>query len=112
MWRTVDIGDGKPRHRFWCGACGLDWTAPISGLADRIASGSRARAPISTFCECGRPIRVLAFGGTLQIDDEPLRHEEITAPASKRGRGAAAFAPPPRGRPVAPAPPAAATTAG
>jgi hypothetical protein len=73
VWRTVDVGRGKPVYRFWCGVCGQDWTAAVSTLADYIATGHGHRDPISAYCECGSRIRVMAFGGTLQIDDQPLR---------------------------------------
>jgi hypothetical protein len=63
-------------YRFWCGVCGQDWTDPVAALADHIASGQGHRDPISAYCECGSRIRVMAFGGTLQIDDEPLRFAE------------------------------------
>ena len=79
MWRTVDVGGGKPRYRFWCGVCGRDWTAPVGALAERIGKGNGRPAPVSAYCECGTLVRVMAFGGTLQVDDNPLRFEEVVA---------------------------------
>ena len=76
MWRTVDVGDGKPLHRFWCGVCGRDWTPQVRRLADGISRGGARHAPVSAYCECGTLVRVMAFGGTLQVDDHPLRFEE------------------------------------
>jgi hypothetical protein len=81
LWRTVDVGRGKPDYRFWCGVCGQDWTAAVSALADHIATGQGHPEPISSYCECGSRIRVMAFGGTLQVDDQPLRVAELGGPA-------------------------------
>jgi len=76
VWRTVDVGDGKPEHRFWCGVCGRDWTPQVRRLADGISRGGGRPAPVSAYCECGTLVRVMAFGGTLQVDDHPLRFAE------------------------------------
>ncbi|HZS14551.1 MAG TPA: hypothetical protein VFC09_08150 [Candidatus Dormibacteraeota bacterium] len=84
MWRTVDVGDGKPAYRFWCGICGRDWTPQVRRVADRISAAGGRPAPVSTYCECGTMVRVMAFGGTLQVDDQPLRFAEETAPFTRR----------------------------
>jgi len=76
VWRTVDVGTGKSIPRFWCGVCGRDWTPPIRRLAERIRRGVGRPEPVTAYCECGTQVRVMAFAGTLQVDDNPLRFEE------------------------------------
>jgi len=76
VWRTMDVGRGKPGYRVWCDACGQDWTQPIATVAARVADGLGRPGPVSTYCECGSAIRVIPFGGTLQVDD-PLRFAEL-----------------------------------
>jgi hypothetical protein len=77
VWRTVDVGPGRPDFRFWCGVCGRDWTAPVRTVSDRIPRGGGRPDPVATYYECGTLVRVMAFGGTLQVDDNPLRFEEL-----------------------------------
>ncbi len=79
VWRTVDVGDGKPHYRFWCGVCGRDWTAQVRPIAERLGRGGGRPEPVTAYCECGTLVRVMAFGGTLQVDDHPLRFEELGA---------------------------------
>jgi len=76
VWRTMDVGRGKPGYRVWCGSCGQDWSQPIATLATRVAGGVGRPGPVSAYCECGSAIRVVPFDGTLQVDD-PLRFAEV-----------------------------------
>jgi len=76
VWQTMDVGRGKPGYRVWCGTCGQDWTQPIATVAARVAGGVGRPDPVSTYCECGSAIRVIPFGGTLQVDD-PLQFAEV-----------------------------------
>jgi hypothetical protein len=78
VWRTVDVGTDRPTFRFWCGVCGRDWSLPVNRVADRITRAGGRPDPVSAYCECGTLVRVMAFGGTLQVDDNPLRFEERT----------------------------------
>lgn len=73
-WQTLDVGRGKPAYRVWCGVCGHDWSERIAAIGERVASGAGRAHPVSAFCECGSAIRVMPFGGTLQLD-APLRFE-------------------------------------
>jgi len=76
VWRTMDVGRGKPRYRVWCGSCGRDWTGPVATVAAGVAGGGRRPGSVSAHCECGSAIHVIPFDGTLQLDD-PLRFAEI-----------------------------------
>ena len=76
VWRTMDVGRGKPAIRVWCVACGQDWSERIATIAARVAGGGGRPNPVSVFCECGSAIRVIPFGGTLQLDD-PLQFAEV-----------------------------------
>ena len=83
VWQTMDVGRGKPDYRVWCSACGQDWTVPIATLAARVADGVGRPGPVSADCGCGSAIRVIPFGGTLQVDDQ-LRFAEVAPAAGRR----------------------------
>lgn len=71
----MDVGRGRPAYRVWCGTCEQDWSGPIATIAARVAAGGGRPNAVSVFCECGSAIRVVPFGGTLQVRD-PLQFAE------------------------------------